>query len=100
MSVKCVTRGSIASRFALGSLFSLISHFPRFKRRWNRDRHKSLQHTDSGAECAFRDCKKEFTNREDLDNHEESEHGLPKKPKVGVRHDDHYDILLPSGKLF
>ena len=74
----------------------------RFKRKWNCTRHIALQHkdvADGAASCAFRDCSASFEKQEDLGEHEEREHGLQKKPKLGVRHDDHYDCLLPSGQL-
>ncbi len=79
----------------------------KFPRKWNRDRHVSSKHTrHSRFCCPFAGCRADDLTFETallLVTHLASAHGLEtapsKRPRTGVRHDDHYDLLLPSGAL-
>ena len=75
----------------------------RFRRKWNCDRHARKHESGGKRECLFKDCDEQFPTKSQLREHEKEGHGLDrqasKRAKVGVRHGDHYDLLLPSGAL-
>jgi hypothetical protein len=77
----------------------------RFKRKWNCDRHFEKRHsTKASFSCVFSGCDLVFDTADSLGSHQENEHGLDtssaqKRAKIGVVHDDHYDLMLPSGML-
>ena len=89
-----------------GSRFECAVCFKKFKRKWNCERHFQKKHTPSNAKrCEFSDCSEVFGSADGLAQHLTAAHGLDmavagsKKAKVGVVHEDHYDLLLPSGVL-
>jgi hypothetical protein len=77
-----------------------------FPRKWNRDRHVAAKHAKASSFCCpFVECSNiaTFGTAFALVEHLSSSHSLEtkpgKRPRTGVRHDDHYDFLLPSGAL-
>jgi hypothetical protein len=81
----------------------------KFDRKWNRDRHvRKHEKTVGDMDCPFVTCNGDdagpmFGSALLLVEHLVTTHGLEtkssKRPRTGVRHDDHYDLLLPSGAL-
>ena len=71
----------------------------RFARKWNCDRHLQKKH-ERGREgtCVFAGCDASGSAGE-LAAHEASLHGLAKRARKAVPHEDHLDLLLPSGHL-
>ncbi len=60
--------------------------------------------TKASFSCVFSECDLVFDTADSLGSHQEKEHGLDtssaqKRAKVGVVHDDHYDLMLQSGML-
>ncbi len=77
-----------------------------FDRKWNRDRHEAQHEKNNTATthgCPFDGCAESFASSLLLVEHFAVAHGLDtksaKRPRVVVRHDDHFDLLLPSGAL-
>ncbi len=75
-----------------------------FQRKWNMDRHIEKRHAKGQAlTCAFIGCeKKTFSTVQELEEHQQSDHGLnvpTKRAKMGVKHEDHYDLLVPSSGM-
>lgn len=73
-----------------------------FKRKWNRDRHLNVHKSGAAQACPVNKCGKEVGDMEELKNHLDDDHGIAhdqKKRKIGIRHDDHYDLLSSRGAL-
>lgn len=73
-----------------------------FKRKWNRDRHMAVHKQDTPQSCPLNDCGKEVADMEEMKSHLNHDHGIEsdqKKQKIGIRHDDHYDLLSNNGSL-
>ncbi len=81
----------------------------RFDRKWNCDRHVQKCHARTSKKafsCVFTQCDGVFGSASELQGHEAVDHGIEaaaasgnKRLKVGVKHEDHLDLLLPSGQL-
>ena len=89
-----------------GSRFECAVCFKKFKRKWNCERHYQKKHATSNAKrCEFSGCSEVYGSADGLAMHLTAAHGLDmaaasfKKAKMGVVHEDHYDLLLPSGVL-
>jgi uncharacterized C2H2 Zn-finger protein len=79
----------------------------KFKRKWNMQRHHQKVHGgDRRFCCEFASCSAEFSDDEERMQHEVEAHGFNRNRKrakvksgmlMGVAHDDHFDLLLPTG---
>jgi predicted RNA-binding Zn-ribbon protein involved in translation (DUF1610 family) len=73
-----------------------------FERKWNMDRHIEMRHAKKEFSCAFVGCAKVFKTDQALQDHQQTEHGLSaptKRARVGIKHDDHFDLLVPSSGM-
>jgi hypothetical protein len=74
-----------------------------YDRKWNRDRHVLQHEKDASHSCLFEGCTQTFSSSLLLVEHFATVHDLDmkstKRARTVVRHNDHFDLLLPSGSL-